>query len=146
MVVQREDCFNFAYVLPQEIGKPIRLVTLAAVQMGWVKSPSLFCTVTESARDLTQNLVDTSIPLSWDPVKDIIQIPDVPFRACTDDPTKLLQVYVDDFCHAAMQSTDGAHLPTIRRADIYGIHAEFPSTSITGHMGGKEPISQKKLA
>jgi hypothetical protein len=44
-----------------------------------------------------------------------------------------------------MQSTDGAHLPTIGRAAIHGIHAMFPPTSITGHTGGKEPISQKKL-
>ncbi len=102
--------------------------------------------MTESTRDLTQHLVDTSIPLPWDPVKDLIQIPYVPLRAHTDDPTKLLQVYVDDFCHAAMQSTDGAHLPTIHRAAIHGIHAVFPPTSITGHTGGKEPVSQKKLA
>jgi hypothetical protein len=38
MVVQKEDCFNFAYVLPQGIPKPIRLVIPAAVQMGWGKS------------------------------------------------------------------------------------------------------------
>jgi hypothetical protein len=57
-----------------------------------------------------------------------------------------LQVYVDDFCHAATQSTDGAHLPTIPRASIHGIHALFPPTFITGHVDGKEPISQKKLA
>jgi hypothetical protein len=102
--------------------------------------------VTESARDLTQHLVDTSVPLPRDPVKDLIQIPDVPLRVRTDTPTKLLQVYEDDFCHAATQSTDGAHLPTIRRAAIHGIHAVFPPTPITGHVGGKEPISQKKLA
>jgi hypothetical protein len=67
LVVQREDCFNFAYVLPQEIGKPIQLVIPAALQMGWVESPGLFCTVTESARDLTQHLVDTSIPPAMGP-------------------------------------------------------------------------------
>ncbi len=53
---------------------------------------------------------------------------------------------MDDFCHAATQSTDGAHLPTIRRAAIHGIHALFPPTFITNHVGGKEPISQKKMA
>jgi hypothetical protein len=53
---------------------------------------------------------------------------------------------VDDFCHAATQLTDDAHLPTIRRASIQGIHALFPPTSITGHVDGKEPIFQKNLA
>jgi thiol-disulfide isomerase/thioredoxin len=63
LVVHWKDCFNFAYVLPQEADKPIRLVILAAVQMGWVESPGLFCTVTESARDLTQHFVNTAVPL-----------------------------------------------------------------------------------
>ena len=43
LTVRPEDSFNFAYVLPVP----------SAVQMGWVESPSLFCTVTESARDIT---------------------------------------------------------------------------------------------
>jgi hypothetical protein len=46
LVVHEVDCFNFAYVLPQEVGKPIRIVIPAAVQMGWVESPGFFCTVT----------------------------------------------------------------------------------------------------
>jgi hypothetical protein len=89
--------------------------------------------------------VDHAVPLPHDPVKDLIWIADVPLQARTDTPTKLLQVYVDDFCHAATQSTDDMHTPTIRRAAIHGIHALFPPTLITNHDGGKEPISHKKL-
>ncbi len=114
--------------------------------MGWIESPRLFYTVTESARDLTQHFVDSAVPLPPDPVEDLIQIPDVPRRARTDTPTKLLQVYVDDFCNVATQSSNGTQLPTIRRAAILGIHALFPPTSVTNHVGGKELISQKKLA
>jgi hypothetical protein len=146
LVEQEDECFNFAYVLLQEAGEPIQLVTPAAVQMGWVESPGLFCTVTESARDLTQHFVDNNIPLPQDAVEDSIQIADVPFRACTDTPTKLLQVYIDNFFHAATQSMDGSHIPTIHRAAVHGIHALFLPPSITKHEGGKEPISQKKLA
>jgi hypothetical protein len=61
-------------------------------------------------------------------------------------PTKLLQVYVDEFCYAATQSKDGTHIPTIRRASVHGIHALFPPPAVTMHNGGKEPISAKKLA
>jgi hypothetical protein len=100
-VVRDTDCFNFAYVLPQAAGEPCRLVVPAAVQMDCVKSPSLFCTVTESARDLTQHFVDAKVDLPRDALEDSMQIQDVPLRARTDTPTKLLQVYVDDFCHAA---------------------------------------------
>jgi hypothetical protein len=78
LVVHNEDCFNFAYVLPQEAGEPIRLVIPAVVQMGWVEIPGLFCTVTESTRDLTQHFVDHVIQLPHDPVEDLIPIADVP--------------------------------------------------------------------
>ena len=126
LVVKEDDAFNFAYVLPQPAGEPCRLVIPAAVQMGWVESPSLFCAVTESARDLTQHFADKNVPLPHDHVMDLMTVPEVPLRARTVTPTKLLQVYVDDFCYAATQSTDGSHLPKIRRAAVHGIHALFP--------------------
>ena len=145
LIVQEADSYNFAYVLPQEASKPCRLVVPSAVQMGWVESPSLFCTVTESARDITQHLIDDGIELPPDEVEDLISIQDVPPRGRTRNPTKLLQVYVDDFCYAATQSDDGLHIPTIRRASIHGIHSFFPPTCITEHKGGKPPISKSKL-
>jgi hypothetical protein len=42
----RMDCregeeWNFAYVLPQPEGEPIRLVIPTSLQMGWVESPPL---------------------------------------------------------------------------------------------------------
>ncbi len=69
--------------------------------MGWVESLGFFCTVTESARDLTQHFIDNAVPLPWDPVEDLMNIADVPIHGRTDALTKLLQVYVNDFCHAA---------------------------------------------
>ncbi len=146
LIVKEADSYNFAYVLPQDAGKPCRIVVPAAVQMGWVESPSHFCTVTESARDLTQHFVDNGVPLPRDPIEESMTIADVPLRGRTQAPTKLIQVYVDDFCYAATQSVDGAHIPTIRRAAIHGIHAVFPPTSVTLHKEDKEPISAKKLA
>ncbi len=114
--------------------------------MGWVKSPSHFCTVTETARDITQHCVDNQIALLHDPIEESMMIADVPLRGQTRLPTKLLQVYVDDFCYAATQSEDGEHIPMIRRAAIHGIHAAFPPTLVTHHKDGKEPILAKKLA
>ena len=131
------------YVLPQAAGEPCRVVVSVAVQMGWVESPSHFCTVTETARDITQHCVDNQIVLLHDPIEESMTKVDVPLRGRTRSPTKLLQVYVDDFCYAATQSEDGEHIPTIRRAAIHGIHAAFPPTSVTHHTDGKEPISAK---
>ncbi len=147
LIVKELDSYNFAYVLPQDAGKPCRIVVPAEVQtMGWVESPSHFCTVTESVRDFTQHFVDNGVPLPQDPIEESMTIADVPLRGRTQAPTKLLQVYVDNFCYAATQLVDGAHIPTIWRAAIHGIHAVFPPTLVTKHKEGKEPISAKKLA
>jgi hypothetical protein len=146
LIVHLADSFNFAYVLPQPDGEPIRIVVPSAVQMGWVESPPLFCLVTESARDLTQNLVANQVPLPHHELEEQIKIQSVPPRARAKTPSTLPQVYVDDFCHAAMESKDGTHIPMVRRASIHGIHSFFPQPDITGHSDGKDPISAKKLA
>jgi hypothetical protein len=74
-----------------------------------------------------------------------MSIPTIPHRAQADSPLRLLQVYVDDFCHAATQSRDGQHLEKFRRAAVHGIQAVFPETTTTKHKNGKEPILQIKL-
>ena len=123
----------------------MRIVVPSAVQMGWVESPSLFCTVTESARDITQHLVDANVELPPHPLEAQMKIQHVPLRARAEAPSKLLQVYVDDFCYASTEAKDGCHIPRIRRASIHGIHSVFPQPEVTGHVDGKEPISEKKL-
>ncbi len=40
--------YNFAYVPPQEEGKPTMLVIPTSLQMGWVESPPYFCAATET--------------------------------------------------------------------------------------------------
>ena len=74
-----------------------------------------------------------------------MKIQPVPPRARATTPSTLLQVYVDDFCHAATQSIDGTHIPLVRRASIHAIHSVFPQPDTTGHTDGKEPISDKKV-
>jgi hypothetical protein len=81
----------------------------------------------EMARDITQHCVDNQIALPHDPIEESMMIVDVPLRGQTRSPTKLLQVYVDEFCYAATQSEDGEHIPTIQQAAIHGIHAIFPT-------------------
>jgi hypothetical protein len=145
LILPDADCFNFAYVLPQRDGKPCRIVVPLAVQMGWVKSPSLFCAVTESVRNLVQHFVDAAVPLPPHQVESAMTIEDVPMRGRTVAPSKLLQVYVDNFCYAATQSKDGEHIPIIRWAAIHSIETVFPPPAITKHKDGKEPISASKL-
>jgi hypothetical protein len=139
------DCFDFVYVLPQWEGKPCRIVVLSGVQMGWVESPSLFCAVMESARELAQHFVDAAVPLPPHQVNLSMAIKDVLMRGRAETPSKLLQVYVDNFCYAAIQSKDGAHIPIIRQAAIHGIMAVFPPPAVTKHQDSKEPILASKL-
>jgi hypothetical protein len=145
VIVREEDNFNFAYVFLQWEGEPVRIVVPLAVQMGWVESPPLFCTITESARDLTQHLVDTNLDLPPHPFEAEMNIQHTPLQAHMDEPSKLLQVYVDDFCYASTESRDGCHIPQIHRASIHGIHYFFPQPEVTGHVDGKEPISKKEM-
>jgi hypothetical protein len=146
LIVQEADSYNFAYILPQAKDKPCWIVVPAAVQIGWVESPSLFCGVTESARDLIQHFVDNAMALPHNLIEDSMTIDPVPMHGRLRAPTKLLQVYVDDFCYASTQSVYEAHIPTIWQAAIHGIHSVFPPTLITKHADGKEPISAEKLA
>jgi hypothetical protein len=81
--------------------------------MGWVESPAQFCAVTELARALVQRFVDTDVQLPPHKIEDLMDIEDVPLQGCAEVPTKLLQVYVVDFCYAGTQSKDGLHIPTI---------------------------------
>jgi len=75
LVVRKEDSFNFAFVLPQLPGQPTRIVVPSAVQMGWVESPSYFCAVTETARDITQHLINTNASLPAHPIENSMTIP-----------------------------------------------------------------------
>ncbi len=113
--------------------------------MGWVNSPLMFCAVTELACHLTQHLVDHAVSLPPHPLKEVMKIQAMPTCTRLVVQTKLLQVYVDDFCFAMAQLTDKTHILLIRRAAIHGIHSLFPQPEVTGHQNGKEPISRKKL-
>ena len=54
-------------------------------------------------------------------------------------------VFVDDFCLGAVENAIGSQLRRISRADLHSIHATFPVPEVSGHTGGKDSISLKKL-
>jgi hypothetical protein len=54
-------------------------------------------------------------------------------------------VFVDDYILAAIEDPAGKLLQHTARAALHSIHAIFPPPSRSGHTGGKDPISQKKL-
>ena len=146
MIVKPEHRWNFCYVLPQDDKFPMRIVVPHALQMGWQESPSYFCTATETGRDVIQWLVDTDIPLPQHPMEAHV-VPDKMGQQHESTLAKPWQVsvYVDDYILAVLSTVGIRFVRRIARATLYGIHSIFPPPLITGHTGGKDPISIKKL-
>jgi hypothetical protein len=53
--------WNFSYVLPQDKGKPVKLVVPSSLQMGWVESPPNFCAASKTAQDVAMQYRETAI-------------------------------------------------------------------------------------
>jgi hypothetical protein len=100
--------------------------------------------VTECAQDLTQHLLDTNVDLPLHLFEANMNIQHVLLWARTNALSKLLQVYVNNFCYASTESKDGSHIPRICRASIHGIHMFFPQPVVTSQVDGKKPISKTK--
>ena len=53
--------WKFAYALPQEEGKPTKLVVPTSLQMGWIESPPYFCAASETGRDVAQQYAEVPV-------------------------------------------------------------------------------------
>eukprot|EP00978_Attheya_sp_CCMP212_P001508 scaffold3149_cov26-Attheya_sp.AAC.3 len=54
-------------------------------------------------------------------------------------------VFVDHFILVAVEDAAGSKLDHTGRAALHAIHGIFPPPAVSGHVGGKDPISVKKL-
>jgi hypothetical protein len=145
MLVQKTSIWNFAYVMPDPPGHPTHIVIPSALQMSWAESPSYFCSATETGRNVIQGLVSTKIQLPPHCLEHYMHPAKSAKRSKSDSPAHGIYVYVDDFIGAAVENKSGTLLGRITRAALHGIHSVFPPTSVTGHTGGKDSISLKKL-
>jgi hypothetical protein len=147
MCCEEGEEWNFAYILPQRAGEPIRLVIPTSLQMGWVESPPYFCAASETARDIAMNYVNTKIG----------SLPTHKFTHytrgdanATQLPTNATQrgmalwysikVYVDDFMSIVIP-TSREQLDHVADAIMQGIHDVFPADIVDIN----NPISEKKL-
>jgi hypothetical protein len=138
--------YNFAYVLPQDPGEPVLLVTPMSLQMGWVKSPPFFCATSETGRDIAGDYCETKIGS----LPDHKFLPygigdtaydDLPEQAPANSKLKYkLEVYVDDNIAMVVPALR-EHLRHISNATMMGIHDVFPANPIDSN----DPISEKKL-
>ena len=148
MVVAEDDAWNFAYVLPstnpsQTDIMETELVVPAALQMGWCESPPFFCTASETARDVIQELMERPDGLPEHKFEHEMLPHDLK-ETCPPVPTLLLEVFVDDFIGATNDATHASFIH-LSRCMLHGVHSIFPPAEVTTH-GGGDSIAEKKLA
>ncbi len=110
LVCEQGEEWNFAYVLPQPEGEPIKLVVPTSLQMGWIESPPYFCAALETARDVADQYAET--PLGSQPPHKFSHYTGVneeyialPEKGPNDDFRYLIEVYVDNYISLAMATS-----------------------------------------
>jgi hypothetical protein len=146
MIVEQEQRWNFAYVMPGEPGDEVMIVVPSALQMGWNESPAYFCATTETVRDISQAWIDQKTELPDHPMEEYCA-PTTPARKQSSNGTnyQMSSVYVDDHIMAAVEDATGTLLHRTARATLHAIHNVFQTPAATGTPDAKDPISEKKL-
>ena len=144
----RLDCqageeWNFAYVLPQEEGMPVKLVVPTSLQMGWIESPPYFCTASETARDIAVEYCETAVgSLPEHKFVGKTQPGEEEAKLCGEGGSLryLIEVYVDDFISFVLAPSE-EQLRHVATAVMHGIHDVFTPDDDEE----RDPISAKKL-
>ena len=142
---QQDEEWNFAYVLPQKEGMPIKLVVPTSLQMGWIESPPYFCAASETGRDVAQLYAEA--PIGSLPnhkfIAHSLQGEDYNTFHGQDGVQGLkyaIEVYVDDYISLAIPRTKD-DLRHVANAVMKGVHDVFPADEEDTN----DPISYKKL-
>ena len=144
--VSDEDAWNFCYVLPSLTAvdniNDIEIVVPNSLQMGWCESPPLFCSVSETSRDIIEVLLQQADLPSH---KFENQMFDNSYEdtITPQEVVNLIEVFVDDYIAVSNAATQ-QQLLHISRAMLHGIHSIFPTPEVTGH-AGEDPIAQMKM-
>jgi uncharacterized protein YeeX (DUF496 family) len=137
--------WNFAYVLPQEEGEPVKLVVPSSLQMGWVESPPNFCAASETARDVATQYTETPVGSLKDHkfidyAMSGKQVQELPETVDDNGFRYLEEVYVDDFMALAI-ALSKEQVRHVANALLTGIHDVFPADEEDEN----DPVSLKKL-
>ncbi len=156
MIVQAGKEHNFVFQLPRRKGDvQDHYVVPSALQMGWKNSPAYFCKATDVTRSLVARLLALSLErgITRPHEYDADAVPgskQSPGWTPPEDMTVELQVFVDDFMNGVaghpLREDKAAQQLWVNRAAMHAIHSVFPRPVETGHVGGKDSISAKKVA
>jgi hypothetical protein len=134
------------YVLPQEEGKPVKIVVQTLLQMGWVKSPPYFCTAMETLWAVATEYIKmpTNFLESHKFEKYVVGAPKYDALPKMQQDMQgflyMVKVYVDDFMSLVIPVSQD-QLQHVTNTEMHGIHDIFPPDAIDC----KDPISEKKL-
>ncbi len=157
MIVEDGAETNFVFQLLRRPGdSTTHYVVPSSLQMGWKNSPAYFCTATEAGRTLLRRLlaltVDTGLadvhPLEHHCLASPRKAGHHPWQPPSDIRV-YNRVYVDDYINALAgpprRPSRVAEQQWLGRCAMHSIHSLFPPPPVTGHQGGKDSISTKKL-
>ena len=137
--------WNFAYVLPQAPGEPIKLVIPTSLQMGWIESPPYFCAASETARDVGVKYIETpvgSLPkhkfLKYAAVGEDFE--SLPITTTKERFPYTVEIYVDDFVGMAIPASQ-EQLEHVATGIMMGAHDVFPEDE----NDEEDPLSLKKM-
>jgi hypothetical protein len=146
LLVEPAQKWNFCYVMPDPPGARVRIVVPSALQMGWAESPAYFCAATETGRDIIDRLLREGVDLPEHPLEKFMIPTDSPRTAPPESEEQTsVGVYVDDYVLGVVENDDRTLIRRVSRATLHAIHSIFPPPEVSGHLGGKDPISRKKL-
>ncbi len=131
------------YVLPQEEGKPMKLVVPMSLQMRWVELPPYFFAASETTRDVAIDYIETPIDLLPPHKFDrwaIENRENVATCGTSKGLLKVGKVYVNKFI-AVIIATSQEQVTHVAQGVMHGIHNLFPPR----RQEEQEPILQKKL-
>ena len=134
--------------MPDPPGARTRIVVPSALQMGWAESPAYFCAATETGRDfLIDMLLREGVDLPAHPLEEFIKPKDIPKTAPPGSEERTsVGVYIDDYyVLEVVENDDRSLICRVSKATLHAIHSIFPPPEVSGHKGGKDPISKKKL-
>jgi hypothetical protein len=133
--------------MPDPPGSRVRIVVPSALQMGWAESPAYFCTATKTGRDIIAlPLREGIVDLPGHPLEEFMKPKYVPRTAPPGSAEQTsVGVYVDDYVLGVVENDERSLIQRVSRATLHAIHSIFPPPEISGHVGGKDLISRKKL-
>jgi hypothetical protein len=146
LLVEPDQKWNFCCVMPDPPGARVRIVIPSALQMGWAESPAYFCAATETGRDIVELLLREDIDSPEHPLEEFMAPKDTPRTAPPGSAAQTsVGACVNDHVLGVVENADGTLIRRASRATLHAIHSTFPPPEVSGHIGGKDPMSRKKL-